>query len=468
MLSRWMTVVGLSALTALPAAGVEHSHQKYFEHYEGTKTCLTCHEDEATSFFHSQHYQWRGEAPQIVNAHGAKLGKRNTINDFCTNPMANWIGLTRNSRGEVITQGCSKCHAGLGLVPKPEISREQLENIDCLICHASGYRRDLYPDPDGSSSWKPILWKNQEGLDSVAKRISLPKRTMCLRCHSGSGGGPNFKRGDLEYALADPEPDFDVHMATSGNDIQCVGCHAGEDHRVRGRGTDLSGTDMPSKPLSCDAVDCHGPAPHEAEVLNHHTKRVYCTTCHIPTFAKEDATDMVRDWSTPHYNEEADKYSATITLAKDVTPAYAWYNGTTWEQLPGQPVTVQADGTVGMMIPQGSKADPKARIYAFKLHRAKLPVLDQKNWVIPIVVEEFFADGNMDEAVKKAAKDMYGVNDAHYHWVDTTRYMGIFHEVVPAKRALRCLDCHGPKGRLDWKALGYDGDPLSALLKSSH
>ncbi len=65
---------------ALPAAaaGTPSSHAEYFEHYEGTKTCLACHEDEATSFFHSQHYQWRGEAPQIVNAHGAEARQDET------------------------------------------------------------------------------------------------------------------------------------------------------------------------------------------------------------------------------------------------------------------------------------------------------------------------------------------------------------------------------------------------------
>jgi hypothetical protein len=31
--------------------------------------------------------------------------------------------------------------------------------------------------------------------------------------------------------------------------------------------------------------------------------------------------------------------------------------------------------------------------------------------------------------------------------------------VVPKEKALRCADCHGAKGRLDWKALGYAGDP---------
>ena len=310
---------------------------------------------------------------------------------------------------------------------------------------------------------------NQEGLDSVAKRISMPKRSSCLRCHSGSGGGPNFKRGDLEYELAETDVDFDVHMGTDGADMSCVDCHAGEDHRVLGRGTDLSGTDTPGHGLSCDNGACHNAAPHVQEILNRHAQRVYCTVCHIPTFARIDSTDMVRDWSKPAYNAEADKYSATITMGQEVEPVFAWYNGTTWEQLPAKPVKRQANGTVGMMVPQGSIDDPGARLFAFKLHRGMMPVLTgEQQWVIPIMVEEFFADGNIDHAVRTAAHEMYGLEDITYEWVPVERYMGIFHEVQPAGDALGCLDCHGPDGRLDWQGLGYKADPLAAALSPSH
>jgi hypothetical protein len=440
----------------------EYTHASYFEHYEGTKTCLACHRTEAESFFHSQHYQWRGETPAIVNARGRRLGKLNTFNDFCTSPAGNWIGLSKNSRGEVVAKGCSACHAGLGKLPSPVMSEEQLENIDCLVCHASGYRRDLVELEGGRLEWKPILWKNPVGLDSVSKRISSPTRAMCLRCHSASGGGPNYKRGDIEYALADPERDYDVHMATEGADMQCATCHAGGDHRVRGRGTDLSATDRPDKPLSCDTTECHGPAPHrEAPVIDRHTDRVNCTVCHIPTFARTDPTDMVRDWSRPVYNAEADKYTASITLEKDVRPVYAWYNGSTRAQLLAQPASRLGDGSVGMMVPQGSRRDPRAKLFAFKLHRGRLPLLAARNWMIPITVEHFFADGKLDEAVRSAAKTHYGIENARYTWTDTTRYMGIFHGVRPAAQALECLDCHGAKGRLDWKALGYKADPLT-------
>ena len=401
-----------------------------------------------------------------MNGKGRKLGKMNTVNDFCTNPRYNWIGLAKNSRGEVLSKGCSACHAGFGKMPSEQMTAEQLQNIDCLMCHAAGYRRDLYPDGKGGYEWKPILWKNQEGMDAVAKRISLPTRTMCLRCHSASGGGPNWKRGDLEYKLSDAERNFDVHMGTDGKDMQCIACHAGEDHRVRGHGADLSGFDMPANPLSCDTKECHGNAPHKVAVLDYHTARVNCTVCHIPTFAHDDTTDMHRDWSKPAYDEAADKYAATITLQKDVKPVYRWFNGTTREQFLGEPVQLLPDGTIGMMVPQGSRQDPKAKIYAFKLHTAKMPVLDGKNYVIPIMVEEFFPNGKVGEAVQQAAKLTYGVDNAQYTWVSSSRYMGIFHEVQPASHALQCLDCHGPNGRMDWSALGYKGDPLTILMSA--
>ena len=454
-------VVLLAASAGLaPAAPKQYAHQEYFEHYEGTQTCLECHEQEAENFLHTRHYRWKGESPEIVNLEpDQEIGKANVINDFCTNPTPNWIGAVKNSDGKILARGCSACHAGQGVRPNGEISREQLENIDCLLCHASGYRREVYPTDDGGWEWRPILWRNQRGLDSVAKRISLPTRKMCLRCHSGAGGGQNFKRGDLEYALADCERDFDVHMASDGLDMQCIDCHADEDHRVRGRGSDLGGPEPKAADLSCE--NCHDAQPHAVAILDRHTRRVDCTVCHIPTFAKQDPTDMVRDWSTPRFHEEANKYSATITFGKDVVPAYAWFNGKSRVRLQGKPVLRLEDGTVGIALPEGSRRDRASKIHAFKLHRGVMPVLKDRQWLLPIAVEEFFANGRLEEAVVEGARSFYGIEgEVDYEWAPTVRYMAINHEVVPAERALQCLDCHREGGRMDWKALGYEKDPL--------
>ncbi len=44
-------------------------------------------------------------------------------------------------------------------------------------------------------------------------------------------------------------------------------------------------------------------------------------------------------------------------------------------------------------------------------------------------------------------------------FADTEMYWPLSHKVAPKSKALRCLDCHGPDGRMDFKALGYPGDP---------
>jgi len=46
-----------------------------------------------------------------------------------------------------------------------------------------------------------------------------------------------------------------------------------------------------------------------------------------------------------------------------------------------------------------------------------------------------------------------------YSFIRTKMYWQITHMVVPGDQSLKCNDCHGEKGRLDWKALGYKGDP---------
>ena len=465
----FVLVLALLLVVGPAVAAKKYSHQEYFEHYEGTATCLECHEGEAESFFHSQHYQWKAGASNVQGAEDQELGKLNMVNDFCTNPMPNWIEVVKNKEGKVLELGCSKCHAGLGKVPTTEMSREQLENIDCLICHASGYRRDLYEGENGELEWKPILWKNREGLDSVSKRISAPTKVMCLRCHAGSGGGPNYKRGDIEYYLSEANYDFDVHMDVDGNDLQCIDCHAGENHRIPGPGADVAGNEMPEKKVSCDNGDCHGSSPHEKALLNTHAARVACTTCHIPTFAKEDETNMKRDWSAGRWDESKGKFTYTGAFESDVVPAYRWWNGRqSIMQLSGERVRTNAAGEILVAVPVGSRDDENSRIHAFKEYRAVMPVSKDKGWLLPIQTGDFYKHGDMGEAVRKATRDFYGIEDVDFEWMPTVHYMGIFHGVEPAYSALRCLDCHGPDTRLDWQGLGYEADPIAAIFKSSH
>jgi hypothetical protein len=55
-----------------------------------------------------------------------------------------------------------------------------------------------------------------------------------------------------------------------------------------------------------------------------------------------------------------------------------------------------------------------------------------------------------------AYSGQYDFTETHMYWAST-------HMVAPAARALQCDACHsaaGKPGRMDWKALGYAGDPI--------
>lgn len=433
---------------------LDPAHFDYIEQYEGTATCLECHLEQAEDVFHSVHYQWRAQAPELVGAEtGTIRGKMVDINDFCTNPGASWIDIVRNEKGDIIADGCSKCHTGFGLKPSAEMTREQLENIDCMICHAPGYQRRIEKQGD-TFRWVPK--DGPELLTLRAKNIRRPTAPMCMRCHVGAGGGTNFKRGDMESAHFEPGEDLDVHFA---GDMACVECHTTRDHRIAGRGIDLSTTDLPGEKVACE--NCHGDEPHGSGMLDRHVRTVHCTVCHIPDFARYDATDMFRDWSHVHQHEETGKWEATMDMQKHVTPEYTWWNGKTIGHDPAE-AAEPVSGTVRMAYPAGNIADPDARIYPFKVHGAKLPVLKASGKLVPIHVNHVFKTGNVTEGVIMGAKDYFGIDIAadDFEWVTVERYMGLFHEVLPAAQSLKCSDCHtGSGGRLDWKALGYPGDP---------
>ena len=365
----------------------------------------------------------------------------NTTNDFCTSPLPSWIGNVRNPDGKILAQGCSKCHAGLGARPSAELSRAQLENIDCLICHARGYRRDLYADENGNWEWRPILWKNQVGLDSVSKRIVPPERGMCLRCHSGAGGGPNWKRGDIEYALAECDREFDVHMGGNGADLQCIACHTAQDHRnPRARRRPRRHGPAPASARAAPRRTAMARRPHGVQVLDHHARKVDCTVCHIPEFAKSDSTDMRRDWSRPVHKAEGkqvhrghhprgERAPGLRLVRRPDPPCRRWASRSAADE----------DGRVGIMIPQGRRKDRDAKLHAFKLHRGVLPVAEGRGLARPhrrgrVLRRRRHREGR----ARGRGRRLRDPRSAIRVGGRTIRFMGIFHEVQPAERALGC------------------------------
>ncbi len=411
--------------------------QGFIEHegeildYVGAGTCLECHSDEVHSFASSNHFQWRG-----------KLG---AMNDFCGYANIN-LGPAKLKTvyGTMVDGGCTACHAGLGEKP----TGTNPLDADCLVCHSSDYRRTEVLVGD--------TWRFAPDRANMPATISIqeePTRFACLTCHASSGGGVNNKRGDMSNLLVNPSADVDVHM---GNGMTCVDCHQADDHRIAGRGVDLI-VDEGVPMHAC--TDCHTPeSDHEAEIVRHLDK-VACQSCHIPEFARAVSTDMLRDYREAEVNARG-LYEPVITRQSNVVPEYAFWNGGSGFYHYGD---LAVEGQL-MAWPLGDIMDGK--LYPFKVHQAVMPQDPVTGAILPVKSKILFETGNMDLAIQTGAKEGGFTLTEGYTFTQTTRWMGIFHEMPSADQALDCAACHESTERVDFAALGYtpnetrDNQPL--------
>lgn len=443
-----------AAVTVLNTAeNVSGSHAGRFSAFEGTATCLECHTAEAMDVHASVHYQWKGDASEAVGLSTDVAGKMGGINDFCIYPDINWIGKLNNINGEAVDGGCAKCHAGLGAKPSPEATQAQLENIDCLVCHSDTYKRTVAM-VDGQYRFVPDADKMGVSILQAASDITLPSNDSCLNCHTKAGGGDNFKRGDIEEAHRNATRDFDVHLASAdmgGAGLSCLDCHTTESHRMAGRGVDLRPRESMDE-VSC--ANCHTEMPHNDNRLDAHTARVNCTVCHIPTYAKKAATDMVRDWSQPgDLLVEKGLYEPHHEKGQNVTPVYRFFNGTSTFYEFGAEAVPGPDGRIVMAAPLGSIEEPNAKIHAFKHHLGNQPIDPDTQRLLPLKIGKFFETGQIGTAVAMGSEAV-GWEYTGHDFAQTERYLGLFHEVAPKEQALNCNSCHGGD-RMDFAALGY-------------
>ena len=188
---------------------------------------------------------------------------------------------------------------------------------------------------------------------TVAQNAQKPTADMCQRCHFAASGGPNFKHGDSPLGTTD------VHIAAG---MSCVDCHTTDRHQIAGGG-DLKAHDPIDLEVEVACANCHTTEPHEsgaAALLNIHTARVACQTCHIPAIARDETwpTMLSRDYTQAVYNETTGLYGPTHVLESNVLPTYYWWNG----RMESPP------------YPVGSLDDPDSRITPWKDLAFTVPV----------------------------------------------------------------------------------------------
>ncbi|MGV1099292.1 tetrathionate reductase family octaheme c-type cytochrome [Thiovibrio sp. JS02] len=428
-----------------------------------TKKCLECHEDAAMDVMKTTHWTWAVEQ-DVAGKGKVAMGKNNAINNFCISVSGNW-------------PRCTSCHISYGW-KDAGFDMTDKTRVDCLVCHDTTGKYKKAPPGAGMPfgyTGNPKLDEKPVDLVAVAKSVGKPQRANCVACHGFGGGGNNVKHGDIDSTIADPSKEIDVHMAKDGLNFNCQQCHTTEKHQIKGNAMVVSPEG--ANHLSCE--QCHDAKPHKNDRLNKHTASVACQTCHIPVFAKGKPTKVEWDWSTAgqdikkpdqEFGEDKahsyDKMKGDFVWAKNVVPTYRWYNGKAGAYLFGE--KIDPGKVTEFNYPVGDIKDMTAKIYPFKVHKGKQPYdaeykyfLAPKVWPAgPDAEEAYWKSFDWTRALAAGAKHKGLAFSGKHDFAPTVMYWRINHMVAPAKDALKCADCHGKSGRLDWAALGYAGDPM--------
>jgi len=72
----------------------------------------------------------------------------------------------------------------------------------------------------------------------------------------------------------------------------------------------------------------------------------------------------------------------------------------------------------------------------------------------------YWTEYEWDKALTLGSENSGLTYSGQYDFAPTQMYWPTTHMVSPKDDALQCVDCHSKNGRLDWIALGYDGDPV--------
>ncbi len=433
---------------------------------EVTKACLACHTEAAGQIHRTKHWKWQYLNPDTKQT----LGKKTILNNFC-------ISIASNQAS------CTSCHVGYGWKDNNFDFASQ-ENVDCLVCHDTTGNYKKPPGLAGNVVTRDTEFPAGSGkilkaidLAKIAQKVGKSSRDTCGACHFFGGGGDGVKHGDLDSSMSAPEKELDVHMDATGLDFTCATCHKASSHDVAGSryaptAKDTKGAHMRGKvdndnPATC--VACHSNSPHKKEPrLNQHATKVACQTCHIPYFARGGvATKMTWDWSTAGQKDaqgqaitrkEAkgrityESRKGDFTLAENVKPEYAWFNGHIEYTLLTDKIE-KTDQRTPINKIGGSATDGKSLIWPMKVFRGAQPYDPvNKTLITPHTAGNddtgFWKNLAWDKAIPVGMKDSGAPYSGKFEFINTEMSWPITHMVAPKEKALGCVECHVKDGRL--------------------
>jgi octaheme c-type cytochrome (tetrathionate reductase family) len=247
-------------------------------------------------------------------------------------------------------------------------------------------------------------------------------------------------------------------MAVEGVNLQCVDCHKTEKHIISGKMYSLSS--MNKNRSTCE--QCHTENPHSDDILNEHTYKVSCQTCHIPIYAKVNATKTEWDWSAagklkngkPYEENDADGNHSYLSIkgsfkwGKNLMPEYIWFNGTADHYLLGD---VIEDTTKPLEINSlnGSYSDKESKIIPVKIHRAIQPfdpvykvLIQPKLFADKKGVGAYWQDFDWRKASDVGMKEADIKFSGEVSFIKTEMYWPVNHMVSTKELTVQCNECH--------------------------
>jgi len=478
----------------LSAGAVDHSkfaelNRNFSKPEDLTAACLKCHNQAGAEIMKTNHWLWTRKTDKLSGREGqmVDVGKKNIINNFC-------IAVASNE------PRCTSCHIGYGWKDGTFDFTDQ-NKIDCLVCHDTTGTYEKFPTMAGYPVSKDTVFPKNKKLykkpdyRNIAFNVGRPNRQNCGSCHFYGGGGNAVKHGALDKSLLHPSKKIDVHMSKDGGGMSCVDCHEADRHDIKGQLFSVSVEDKDR--LSCER--CHTRNPHTqtlfvedqpdrtydifknrlyqrekpednftSRVLDKHTEKIACQTCHIKFYSTSFKTKVWWDWSkagqkTPEGKPKVvkdkdgdpvyDGMKGEFKMVKNAVPEYYWFNGNVDHVLVGDKIDpdktpVQINRIAGECGAQGSK------IWPFKVMRGKQmydPV--NKTFIIPKLFGPkgsgaYWADWDWKKSAEKGMKAAGVPYSGKFEWIETEMNWPLTHMVTTKENAMNCNDCHSREGRL--------------------
>jgi hypothetical protein len=104
--------------------------------------------------------------------------------------------------------------------------------------------------------------------------------------------------------------------------------------------------------------------------------------------------------------------------------------------------------------PVGSRSDPNARIFPFKVHEGKQPYDKiNKTLLIPKLFGPkgsgaYWAEYDWKKALENGMQAAGLSFSGEFDFAETRYIFPITHMVAPKEKAVTCIECHSPNGRL--------------------